>query len=114
MNNMMAHRHLVLGKTGHMRKALRSLAVACFAALLLWTIGEPFAIEKFGKGLPWGVYALLFTRFALRMADALSNEAPVDKQPDGRPPIHPQREDQNVSPQRLRRRGDRLGVRGPP
>lgn len=43
--------------------ALFSLAFAAMAAWLVWTFGEPAALQKTESGVPWWVYGLLFSRF---------------------------------------------------
>ena len=43
--------------------ALYALGWAVIAACLVWTFGEPAALQKMGSGVPGWVYVLLFARF---------------------------------------------------
>lgn len=43
--------------------ALYALGWAAIAACLVWTFGEPAALQKMGSGVPWWAYLLLFARF---------------------------------------------------
>ena len=66
------HCNLVHKKANQMRSALLSLVVASIAAYLVYTLG----------GAPWWLYAVLFARFVVEFAQALSDEPVTPKASD--------------------------------
>lgn len=70
--NFIDHCNLVHKKANQMRSVLWSLVVAAIASYLVWTLG----------GAPWWVYAMLFARFVVEFAQALSDEPATPKAPD--------------------------------
>jgi hypothetical protein len=54
--------------------ALYALGWAAIAAWLVWTFGEPAALQNMGSGVPWWVYLLLFARFFGAIARIMTDD----------------------------------------
>jgi hypothetical protein len=68
------NRDAALEKAEQAGDALYALGSAAIAACLVWTVGEPAALQKMGSGVPWWVYLLLFARFFGAIARIMTDD----------------------------------------
>ncbi len=67
-------------KAYQIAKVLLSFILAGLATWVVWRFGEAMAIRKFGSGVPWWIYALLFIRPVFSMIQVLG-DWPATRQP---------------------------------